>query len=257
MFKNDSNYLDQHFLVDKEIITKYVAYPHFTKEDIVLEIGPGTGNLTRLIVPQVKKMYAVELDTRLKSYLENISNLEIIWGSILDVTIPKVNKIITSLPYSIIEPFIYKMIETDFEEMYMLMGSNFVLNVVNQEITKLSVVTNAFFKTEILLEVPPASFDIAPRTDSYIVKMTKISVPASKKYQLYRELYLLDEKKIKNSLMEALIKLNNLTKRSAKEVIKTLNIPESILEENFQTLKNSDLKILDKVLENLKNQEIV
>ena len=64
---------------------------------------------------------------------------------------------------------------------------------------------------------------------------------------------MLDEKKIRNSLMEALIKLNNLTKKEAKELIKSLNIPEKILEEKFETLSNKDLKILDIALEKLEN----
>ena len=253
MFTNDTNYLDQHFLIDTDIIAKYSAFPKFTKKDTVLEIGPGQGTLTKLIAPQVKKMYAIELDKRLKNYLEAIPNLEVIWGSVLDVPIPKVDKIITSLPYSIIEPFIYKMITADFKEMYMLMGDKFVLNVVKQEITKLSVITNSFFQTEILLEVPPTAFDIPPRTDSYIVKMQKITKPLTNKYQIYRELYLLDTKKIKNSLMETLIKLDNLTKREAKEIIKNLNISEEILNEKFDNLSNNNLKLLDKALEKLKN----
>lgn len=251
MFKNDTDYLDQHFLVDEDIINKYIDFPKFNKNDVVLEIGPGKGTLTKKIAPKVRKMYAIELDERLKNYLEAIPNLEVIWGSVLDVKIPKANKIITSLPYSIIEPFIYKMIKTDFDEMYMLMGDKFVLNVVDKEITKLSVITNSFFKTEKLLEVPPIAFDIPPRTDSYIVKMEKVAEPELKKYQIYRGLYLLDEKKIKNSLMETLIKLNKLTKREAKEIIKNMHLSERILEEKFSSLSNNDLKILDKVLENL------
>ena len=250
MFKNDIDYLDQHFLVDEDIINKYIDFPKFNKNDVVLEIGPGKGTLTKKIAPKVRKMYAIELDKRLKNYLKAIPNLEVIWGSVLDVKIPKANKIITSLPYSIIEPFIYKMIKTDFDEMYMLMGDKFVLNVVDKEITKLSVITNSFFKTEKLLEVPPIAFDIPPRTDSYIVKMKKVAEPESKKYQIYRGLYLLDEKKIKNSLMETLIKLNKLTKREAKEIIKNMHLFERILEEKFSSLSNNDLKILDKVLEN-------
>ena len=130
------------------------------------------------------------------------------------------------------------------------MGDKFVLNVVNKEITKLSVITNSFFKTEKLLEVPPMAFDIPPRTDSFIVKMQKITQPDSRKYQLYREIYLLDEKKIKNSLMEALIRLDSLTKKEAKEIIKNMHLSERILEEKFSSLSNNDLKILDKVLEN-------
>lgn len=255
MFTNDSNYLDQHFLIDNDIIEKYLSYPKFSKEDTVLEIGPGKGTLTKLIAPQVKKLYAIELDTRLRPFLESIPNLEIIWGSVLDVKIPKVDKIITSLPYSIIEPFIYKMIDTDFQELYMLMGSHYISNVVNQNITKLSVITNSFFKTDILLEVPPSSFDIPPRTNSFIVKMVKINKPLSKKYKIYKELFYLDEKKIHNSLMETFIKLDKLTKRTAKECVNSLELPPNILENTFKTLSNEDLKVLDEALETHLNFE--
>ena len=64
---------------------------------------------------------------------------------------------------------------------------------------------------------------------------------------------MLDTKKIKNSLMETLIKLDNLTKREAKEIIKNLNISEEILNEKFDNLSNNNLKLLDKALEKLKN----
>ena len=50
MFTNDSNYLDQHFLIDNDIIEKYLSYPKFSKEDTVLEIGPGKGTLTNLLL---------------------------------------------------------------------------------------------------------------------------------------------------------------------------------------------------------------
>ena len=50
--------------------------------------------------------------------------------------------------------------------------------------------------------------------------------------------------------METLIKLNKLTKREAKEIIKNMHLSERILEEKFSSLSNNDLKILDKVLEN-------
>lgn len=47
MFKNDTDYLDQHFLVDEDIINKYIDFPKFNKNDVVLEIGPGKGTLTK------------------------------------------------------------------------------------------------------------------------------------------------------------------------------------------------------------------
>ena len=140
MFKNDTDYLDQHFLVDEDIINKYIDFPKFNKNDVVIEIGPGKGTLTKKIAPKVRKMYAIELDDRLKNYLEAIPNLEVIWGSVLDVKIPKANKIITSLPYSIIEPFIYKMKNLTNTEIYMIMGKNYIDNVVNKKINNFQFV---------------------------------------------------------------------------------------------------------------------
>jgi len=249
MFLNDTNYFDQHFLIDKDIISKYLSYPHFTKEDIVVEIGPGKGILTKKIAPKVKKLYAIEIDKRLQNDLNTIPNVEMIWENVLDISIPKCDKIITSLPYSIIEPFISKLIKTDFKELYMLMGSNYITSVINKEITKLSVITNCYFEMEILLEVKPNAFDIPPRTNSYIVKMVKRKEPINYKYAIYEELNRRDHQKIKNSLMEAFIKLEHLTKKEAKKRVLDLNLPEYILIDKFETLSNHHLEILDDKLE--------
>ena len=62
MFKNDTDHFDQHFLVDQKVIDKFIKEANLTKEDIVVEIGPGNGVLTKIIAPQVKKLYVIELD---------------------------------------------------------------------------------------------------------------------------------------------------------------------------------------------------
>jgi len=250
MFNNDTNHLDQHFLIDKEVIDKYISFTSLNLSDTVLEIGAGKGTLTKLIAPKVKRLYVIEIDTRLKSYLESIKNTYIIWDNVLNVELPKVDKIITSLPYSIIEPFIYKMIDTKFREMYMLMGSHYIESVSNREVTKLSIITNAFFNMEILLKVEPSSFDIPPKTLSYIVKMTKKD-NLDRKDKIYQKLFFLNKLKIKNALREILIKLDNMNKRKAKEKVSILNISDSILNKRFENLSNEELKILNKYIEKL------
>ena len=111
MFKNNPDELDQHFLIDKDVINSFIKVCNLSKDDVVLEIGPGDGTLTKLIAPKVKKMYVIEKDIRLKPYLDKIKNIDVTYGSCLNVPFPKVDKIITSLPYSIIEPFIYNKLE--------------------------------------------------------------------------------------------------------------------------------------------------
>lgn len=250
MFTNDTDHLDQHFLINKEVINKYISFANFTKSDIVLEIGAGKGTLTTLVAPLVKRLYVVEIDTRLKKYLELIKNTYIIWGNVLDINLPKVDKIITSLPYSIIEPFMYKMIDTEFNEMYMLMGSHYIESVINKNVTKLSIITNAFFNIEVLLNVEPSSFDIPPRTLSYIVRITK-KKNLRRIDKIYQKLFFLDNLKIKNAIMEILITLDSMTKREAKDKVNSLGIPENILDTKFAILSNEDLKILNKEIEKL------
>lgn len=250
MFKNNTDLFDQHFLIDEDIINKYLSYPQFNNNDIVVEIGPGKGILTSKIAPIVKKMYAIEIDTRLKEYLDIIPNLEVIYNNVLDTTIPKCNKLITSLPYSIIEPFIIKLINVEFNEMYMLMGSNYIDNVLNKKITRLSIITNCYFNMEKLLDVSETAFDYPPRTLSYIVKMTKINESnLDNKYKIYRGLIYRQDKKVKNALQETLISIKGLTKRESKELINNLNIPNNILEDKFETISNEKLVILDKYIE--------
>ena len=80
VFKNDSDYLDQHFLMDEDIIKKFIKICDLNSNDVVLEIGPGKGTLTKLVASKVKKVYAIEKDVRLKEYLDKIDNLEVIYA---------------------------------------------------------------------------------------------------------------------------------------------------------------------------------
>ena len=163
-----------------------------------------------------------------------------------------IDKIVTSLPYNIIEPFTKKLINTNFKELYMLIGSNYVDDVLNNNINKLSIITNSYFNLTKLLEVLPSSFDIPPHTLSYVVKLEKKDFHSlSDIYKIYNLLYYYQDKKIKNSLKESLIKINNLTQKEAKKIISNLNIPESILETKFEIISNEELKVLNKYLLNI------
>lgn len=249
MFRQDKDHLDQHFLIDEEIITRYIESINIKKSDTIVEIGAGKGVLTKIMAPLCKKLIVIELDKTLKPYLDKIENIEVIYNNVLDISIPKCNKIVTSLPYSIIEPFMQKLITTDFEELIMLMGSTYINHVLNKDITRLSIITNSYFKTEKIFDVEPSSFDIPPHTLSTIVRITKLSPSnLSRKYQVYHYLYYYQNMKIKNALQSTFIKLDNLTKREAKAKVVSLNIPDPILETKFEIISNENLKNLDKIL---------
>ena len=198
MFKNDSNYLDQHFLIDEEVINNFIKVCNLNENDIVVEIGPGKGILTKLIEPKVKKLIVIEKDERLKEYLNQIPNINLIYGNVLNIDIPKCNKIITSLPYSIIEPFIYKLKDVNFKEIYMIMGSTYVNNVINHKITNLSLLTNTFFETKKYFDIKPSSFNPKPRTISSVIKLTK-KEEFNMIDSIFKNIYHLDNLKVKNA----------------------------------------------------------
>ena len=243
MFQNDSNYLDQHFLIDKSIVDKFIKECNLTKDDIVVEVGPGQGILTREISSKVKSLTVIEKDIRLKEYLDLIPNINVIYDSVLDIDIPKCDKIITSLPYSIIEPFIYKLTKSDFREVYMIMGSTYVNNVISGKINNLSLLTNTYFNVQKLFDIPASCFNPEPRTLSSAIKITK-KEELNDLDLVIKNLYSLDDKKIKNALMESLILVKKITKRESKELIKSLNISKDILDKKFNSISNEELVIL-------------
>ena len=252
MFKNNIINYNQHFLIDQNIINKYLKLLNIKPNDVVVEIGAGKGVLTNYLKDVAKKLYVIEIDKRLKEYLDKIDKITVIYDNVLNVDIPSCDKIVTSLPYNIIEPFTKKLINTNFKELYMLIGSNYVDDVLNNNINKLSIITNSYFNLTKLLEVLPSSFDIPPHTLSYVVKLEKKDFNSlSDIYKIYNLLYYYQDKKIKNSLKESLIKINNLTQKEAKKIISNLNIPESILETKFEIISNEELKTLNKYLLNI------
>ncbi len=109
----------QHFLSDPAILRREVTYANITAEDIVLEIGPGLGNLTAILAAKAKQVYAIERDRALKPVLGELtaahSNLRIIWGDALSVPLPHFTKIVANLPYRVALPLTFRLLESDFE----------------------------------------------------------------------------------------------------------------------------------------------
>ena len=238
MFENDTNFLDQHFLVDEKIIKTFIDSCEITKDDIVLEVGPGKGVLTKYLSKQAKKLLVVEKDVRLLPFLKDY---DVTYRDVLHYDIPDVNKIVTSLPYSITEPFLYKLLDVNFDKLIMMCGKNFVDNLESNN-TKLSIMCNLYFNYTKICDVKPDSFNPKPKVMSSLITMTKKDEDKlSKKDKIVRLLYKYRYMKVKNALKEILIKLDNLTQRQAKDIIKTYNINEDISNKLFDELSNFEV----------------
>lgn len=238
MFENDTNFLDQHFLVDENIIKTFIDSCEITKDDIVLEVGTGKGVLTKYLKEQAKKLLVIEKDVRLIPFLKDY---DVTYRDVLHCDIPDVNKIVTSLPYSITEPFLYKLLDVNFDKLIMMCGKNFVDNLESNN-TKLSIMCNLYFNHTKICDVKPDSFNPKPKVMSSLITMTKKDEEElSKKDKIVRLLYKYRYMKVKNALKEILIKLDGLTQRQAKDIIKNYNINEDISNKLFDELSNAEV----------------
>jgi 16S rRNA (adenine1518-N6/adenine1519-N6)-dimethyltransferase len=109
--------LGQHFLVDENILRVVERLAELDPGDVVLEVGPGLGVLTRFLAERVAHVHAVEVDTRLAAGLEGIPRTTIHWGDALrvDITelVPPPHKLVANLPYNIATPLVAESLVVD------------------------------------------------------------------------------------------------------------------------------------------------
>lgn len=256
MFINNTEYLDQHFLIDKRVINKFIDECNISINDDIVEIGPGKCILSEIIARKCKCLILIEKDNRLEHYInvlmDKYKNVSVIWNSVLNVYIPSCDKIVSSLPYSITEPFIEKLLRCDFRECLLITGNRFALSIYNKEITKLSLLVNSFFNVEYIESIDKCSFNPEPRVTSAMIKLThknRNELLTDKKMFIFREMFFNRKRKLKNNLIESLIeyyKLNDkvLTKKESKKIVNTFNISDNILDKEMEQLSNLEYNII-------------
>jgi len=263
--KLDPDYKDQHILISKEIITQLVDSADLTSEDVVLEIGPGPGQITKAIAEKAGKVYAIEIDKRFEPILKDLqkqyNNLEIIFGSALDVEWPTVNKVVSSPPYSILEPLIERLItKKKIESCSLVIGEKYYQRCATSKnrATKTSLMTQAFFDVELVSKVSSNKFFPQSREESVIMRLLR-----KDKKKADFGLRLLVSRMI-NTPNESVI---NLTRDIINEkinlrtmdfgnipTVKSLNIPESMLRKSLRDLDNTDINALARVIGSLKKR---
>jgi 16S rRNA (adenine1518-N6/adenine1519-N6)-dimethyltransferase len=107
--------LGQHFLVDENILGVIARLAELAPDDVVLEVGPGLGVLTRFLAVRVAHVHAVELDEALAARLEPLANVEVVVGDALQVDVatldPPPGKLVANLPYNIATPLVVESLD--------------------------------------------------------------------------------------------------------------------------------------------------
>lgn len=247
---------EHHAIVNQDIVNKLINNANIENNDIILEIGPGNGVITKELCKLSRKVIAIEKDINCMNLLDKLfnknRNLEIIYSDVLNINIPDFNKLVANLPFNIVEPLLYKLSKIDFDCLVIIIGNDFAKNLTlfNQE-SKTSVFSNCYFNVKIICELEKEDFNPEPRSIPTIVKITKKEKQSIDDKLLYilRDLFDQRDKKIKNALIESIInnkfnKGEKLTQSVAKKVINELNLNREILEKSISLISNQNINIL-------------
>ncbi len=213
--------LGQHFLTDNNIIAKILKSVHATEGDRVIEIGPGTGALTKWLVQRHNDVHVIEVDQRAVEVLkENLDGLTIHQIDVLKVDWKELisdsgeTHVIGNLPYYITSQILFSLLESRhyFKEAILMMQKEVAQRLVASPSTKdygiLSVQTQLMSKPELLFDVSPNSFNPPPKVMSSVIRLTfdKPELPCSDKTlkSVVRTAFNQRRKKLSNSLKPAL-----------------------------------------------------
>jgi len=178
--------LGQHFLIDETVAEREVAYAGLTPQDVVLEIGPGGGIITRMLAQKAQQVVAIELDARLVRQLKIglPGNVTLIHGDAVEVdfaTLPRFTKIVSNLPFQISSPITFKLLDYPFSKAILIYQKDFADRLVaepgSKEYSRLTI--GVYYKAycRILEDVPRTCFSPPPQVDSSIVELVPRKQP--------------------------------------------------------------------------------
>ena len=270
--------LGQNFLIDNDVVEKIICSASISKEDLIIEIGPGLGVLTNRLLEEANNVIAVELDKRMISILQdrfynNINNkvgnkLDIINDDILKIDLAKIIankkaetniknvKIVANLPYYISTPIIMKLLENrlDINEIIVMVQKEVAERLTAKTGERLAgAITYAveyYAEAESIIKVPKESFIPSPKVESEVIKLKvrnepKIEVKNEKfLFSIIQKSFMQRRKTLANSLVNNQIIQN---KSEVEKMCKELGINYDVRGENL-TLKQFG-KIADYILQ--------
>lgn len=234
--------LGQNFLIDEEALNLIAS--NATKEDIIIEVGPGLGTLTAILAEKAKKVIAVELDKNMIEILQDrfklYENVEIVNQDILKVDLSQYGKnikVIANLPYYITTQIITKLLEAQIDEITVLIqkevAERIAANPGEKDAGAITYFVNYYSDAEIIGYVPKESFIPSPKVDSAVVCLKKLKEPRVKVndeklfFEIIKENFTKRRKTINNSIS------STVGKEKLKEILKELNISENTRGENL------------------------
>ncbi|MBE6065826.1 16S rRNA (adenine(1518)-N(6)/adenine(1519)-N(6))-dimethyltransferase RsmA [Clostridium cochlearium] len=254
--------LGQNFLIDDGVIRDIVEGADVEKEDVIVEIGPGSGALTRELLNVAKEVIAIEVDSKLipilKEELKEYDNLTLINEDILkinldEIVLEKENlKLVANLPYYATTPIIAKILKQglNFKSLTVMIqkevGERMSAKPKDKEYGSLSLLVQYYCNINVIRKVSPSSFIPRPKVDSIIIRLDKLQQPrvSVKDEELFFKIIRTAFNMRRKTMWNVIKSLSNLDKEIIERVFKLSNIDpkrrgETLSVEEFALLSDS------------------
>ena len=179
----------QHFLVDRNILGKVLRAAEVGPQDVVLEVGPGLGEMTLALAHEAGKVTAVEIDRKmievLRQKVSGCPNVEIIQSDILKLDFHRLFgrekgpvKVVANLPYQISTPVLFRFIDSRqiFSSLTLMVqrevAERLIASPGSKEYGPLSIVVQVLADVLICFHVKPSAFFPSPKVDSSVIQIT-------------------------------------------------------------------------------------
>ena len=263
--------LGQNFLINQNVVDKIVESSQITKDDLVIEIGPGLGTLTKELLEKAGKVICIELDKKMIKILTDrfslYENFEVIHEDVLRIHLNKIiktekekngfqsAKVVANLPYYITTPIIMKLLEDrlDLESITVMIQKEVADRLIaipgKKETGAITYTVYYYATAEGVMEVPNDSFIPEPEVTSKVIKLTLRKEPPVEvksrgvMFKIIKSAFMQRRKTLLNALTNTKV---FMSKEEGIEILKELKLDENVRAEKL-TLENF-AEITNKIL---------
>ena len=250
--------LGQNFLISQSVVETIVESSEIEREDLVIEIGPGLGTLTKYLLEKAGKVICIELDKKMVRILEDrfklYNNFELLYQDVLKVDLKnlikkekeknnfKNVKIVANLPYYITTPIIMKLLEEklDLESITVMIQKEVADRLIatpgDKETGTITYSVYYYATSQAILEVPNDSFIPEPEVTSKVIKLNIRKNPPVKvkskevMFRIIKSAFMQRRKTLLNALVNTKVFLN---KEEGIRILKEIGLAEDIRAEKL------------------------
>ena len=241
--------LGQNFIYDEDLLAALVASSEITKDDDVLEIGPGAGSMTKYLCDAAHHVLSIELDERLipllTAFLAERDNFTLVQGDVMTLNLADVTKdlrkplsVVANIPYYITTPLLTMLLASPIPIQRMALmvqkevADRMQVGPGTKDYGALSLAVQYYAKPEIVANVPPNCFIPRPNVGSAVIRLTRYEEPPvqvkdeKKMFALIRASFNQRRKTLVNGLGNA--GLPGITKESAAAALAQMSLSPTV-----------------------------